>query len=132
MSGPRIPWLSDVQSRTKNYSAAPDIKLDAAAEVGDDVEVTIRFSASFPQLLFYIWVSDTELATLAAVAPSGGVAVTSGGTLLEEVTADLSLLALLGDGAVITVTEAGADTFWLNVVPVSGGVPVSAQMTFAV
>lgn len=95
--------------------------LTITPEVGDDVVVTVQLknlageNVAEKRLLTW-WVSDTAGGVLAATAPSGGVAV-SGGIAVQVLTTNKSGIAMTdATGEVIfTLTEAGTDTFYLNV-----------------
>jgi hypothetical protein len=80
------------------------------------------------------WVSSTAGGTVAATAPTGGTAVTTGTTLVE-ITAEKIGLAMTDASGVLglTLTDTGTPTFFVNVsVDGMGGQLVSsAAVTFA-
>lgn len=93
----------------------------AAAQVGDDRVVTITLrdhaaAALAAAAKATVWLSDTAGAAPSAVAPSGGTAVTTGVALAEH-TADVLLDAVCNASGVIgiTITEAGAKSYFVNV-----------------
>jgi hypothetical protein len=108
-----------------------------AAEAGDAIAVTVQMVdadgvALAAQYSAWAWLSDTALAAVTADAPSGGTAATTG-TILQEHATDVSLDFLTNASGVfvLAITEAGVDTWFLNVRLPSGLVVSSAAITFA-
>jgi len=80
----------------------------------------------------WIWLSDTAGGPVTATAPAGGTTATVG-TILQEHTADVSLDILTAPTGqfILSIVEAGVDTWFLNVRMPSGEVFSSAPITFA-
>ena len=128
--------LNDQES-VEAQLATPIVELTVAAEGGDAIVVTAQlqdFLANDLALVmgFLVWLSDTAGAVVTPTAPSGGTTVTDG-LLIEEFTAERSFFVLSGvDGIfALTLSEAGVDTWYLNVCVPGGPIVSSAAITFA-
>ena len=101
-----------------------NVALQAVDAEGDDVEEAYGFLA---------WLSDAAGGDAAAAAPSGGIAIGTDGTILTEHTADITLHVLTeADGdADLDIVEAGAATWYLNVLLPDGTIVSSGAITFA-
>lgn len=84
--------------------------------------------------MLQMWLSDAPGGAVAAAAPSGGIAIGTDGTIVSESIADQEfLLATEADGDFdIDITEAGADTWYLNARMPDGSIVSSDAITFAV
>lgn len=115
-----------------------DIEFTVGAETSHAIAVTVQLedpadaNVTGKRLITW-WLSDSSAGALASSAPSGGAAVTGTGAVAinEEVT-DKTGRAVTGTSGslVITVTEATAKTFYLNVICGDGAVH-TATLTFA-
>jgi len=106
------------------------------SEASDAIDVTIQFEDSegtsiSEKRLVRAWIGDAVEGVEAATAPSGGVAVQTGG-LLQTVTTGKHLLVITDatGAAVIRLSESGTPTFYL-MVEFDGKVFSSSGITFA-
>lgn len=106
------------------------------AEAADVITVTVQLKdADATNLaaatLCQVWLSDTAGAAVTGTAPSGAVTVTTG-TLKSSITAktDLWVASNASGAIVITIEEAGARTWYLNL-EFQGKVSSSGAITFA-
>lgn len=112
-------------------------ELAVAVEDADVIAVTVQMvDANGDDLAaaysFRAWLSDTAGAAVTADPPSGGTAATTG-VILAEYTAqvDMEVVTNASGVFVLAITEAGVDTWFMNVRLPSGLVVSSAAITFA-
>lgn len=75
---------------------------------------------------------DSDGSSLAATAPSGGIAIGTDGLAIEHIADKAFLLVSEADGDIdLDITEAGADTWHLVVVLPNGDLAISDAITFA-
>lgn len=81
----------------------------------------------------YAYLSDDANGdSIAATAPSGGVAIGTDGVLIPLVADKAFILISEADGDIdLAITEAGTDTFYLIIVLPTGKLVASAAITFA-
>jgi len=114
----------------------PSVELTVGTETGDTIEVTIQVNdaqgnANAHAFECHAILSDSAYGAETSTAPSGTVSFTTG-TVTEEVTAKKSwwVNTDANGQAVLSIGEAGAATWYLNV-SVDGRVYVSDAITFA-
>lgn len=108
------------------------------AEGGDSINVAVQLNdpkadSIAASKVVYVYLSDSAAGDgLAATAPDGDVAIGTDGTILEELTADKSMMIWTeADGQFdLDIGESGADTWYLCVV-VGGNLFVSNAITFS-
>lgn len=113
------------------------VGLSAAAETGGDTRlVTLQVQDAegndlASQRSFWLWLSDTEAAVVTSDAPSGAVTASTG-TILQEHTAKVSMDVLTDVNGVfvLSIVEAGTDTWWVNVRNPDGSI-TSLEVAFA-
>lgn len=108
------------------------------AEAGDAINVGIQLKDSAGADLavrgsvFAYLSDDANGDSIAAAAPSGGVAIGADGLAIPLVAGKAWLLTSEADGDIdLTITEAGVDTWYLVLVMPDGRLAVSGAITFA-
>lgn len=128
---------------SSKFNNTRDLKIDAQFTVGAEETNAINVAVQLVDrlnknevadrvgLLWYLS-DDAAGDTPSATAPDGGVAIGTDGVLIEH-TANLNGTVISeSDGDIdITLTEAGADTWYLNLVMPDGKVMTSGAITFA-
>lgn len=116
----------------------PMLALTAGAEAADTIAGTVQLEDAAGNALARrwvgeIWLSDTAFGDLAAVAPDGGMAVTTGQQLGADVVTDKHLRVISDASGVVvaSVTDSGSPTF--HVIASAAGVvgPAAVAITFA-
>ena len=110
------------------------------AQAGEEIAVTLSLTdangnAMAKQWLGEVWLSDTALGDLTATTPSGGITVSTGTQLGNDLTADKHLKAISDTAGqiVVTITHVSAQAYFLNInaapllFPTSFGVGFSAS-----
>lgn len=114
---------------------APTIVVGTQA--GNDINVTVQLKDSDGDLavrgsLFAYLSDDANGDSIAGTAPSGGMAIGTDGLLIPDVTGKSARLVSEADGDIdITITEAGADTWYLILVMPDGRLVASDAITFS-
>jgi len=116
---------------------AGEVLFTLADEVAHVIEATLQLAdlggvALEEVFAVELFMADSAEGALAAAAPSGGIAVTTGAQL-AEITAEIHLsVGTDGTGLmVIEVTQATAKDFWIAVKLPSGRLAVSPVLAFA-
>lgn len=119
--------------------AVPRIGVTVAAETGDTIIVTLQLEdpSGNPlsrRWLGEVWLGDSAFGDLAATAPSGGVAVSTGQQLGADLVTDkhLKVISSSGGAIAIDVIDTGTPTYYLMAVGGGADLVASDAMTFAV
>lgn len=130
-------WLKNLQTLASAVSGCWDASISVGAEDTNVVAVTIQLKDENGDDLtdkagVYAWLSDDDNGDdIAATAPSAGWAIGTDGLLIPVVADKAAILISEDDGDIdLEVTEAGADTFYLNVLLPNGTVVTSDALTF--
>ena len=115
-----------------------DVSMTIGAEAGDVINVAIQMKEGDKDANervrgeFYLS-DDASGDSVAATAPSGGLAIGTDGVILTEHTANKHFTAISeSDGDIdIDITEVGADTWYLIAALNDGRLIASAAITFA-
>jgi hypothetical protein len=125
-------------ARTSASALDAQIGVTVAAEAADLIAVTFELQdpAGNPlaqRWVGEVWLSDSDFGDLAAVAPNGGVSVTTGEQLGADLVTDKHIKAISdGNGAItIDVVDSATPTFFVMVAGFGISVPVSASITFS-
>ena len=110
---------------TVGSEAANAINVAIQLEHADGADLTARGSV-------FAYISDDANGdSIAATAPDGGWAIGTDGLLIPVVANKAAILVSEADGDVdVTVTESGADTFYVIVVHPNGKLTASGALTF--
>lgn len=106
-------------------------------QAGDAINVTVQLKDSDGDLgvrgsLFAYLSDDANGDSIAGTAPDGGWAIGTDGLLIPDVTGKSARLVSEADGDIdITITEAGADTWYLILVMPDGRLVASDAITFS-
>ncbi len=116
----------------------PKLTPSAGAEAADTIAVSFQLEDAAGNALARrwageIWLSDTDFGDLATVAPSGGLAVTTGQQLGADIATDkhLRVVSDANGVAVLSVTDSGTPTFHVIAAATCSGEPTSIAITFA-
>jgi hypothetical protein len=119
--------------------AAPlDVDFTIGTEAGNDINVAIQLNdaagtalATRAAVMAYLS-DDANGDSIAATAPDGGWVIGTDGVLIPVVANKAAWLVSEADGDIdVTITESGADTFYLIVVLPNGKLAASGAITFA-
>lgn len=112
--------------------------MTVGTQAGDDINVAVQLTdAEGNNLavragLFAYLSDDANGDSIAATAPSGGWAIGTDGLLIPVVASKAAFLISESDGDIdVTITEAGADTWYLILVDPAGRLIASGAITFA-
>lgn len=112
--------------------------LTVGTQAGDVINVAIQLTdAEANNLavragLFAYLSDDANGDSIAATAPSGGWAIGTDGLLIPVVASKAAFLVSESDGDIdVSITEAGADTWYLILVDPAGRLIASGAITFA-
>lgn len=107
---------------------------DAGTTVAITIQLTDAEGADLAQVGVVDWYLSDDAAGLsvAATAPSGGIAIGTDGALIETVADKAGSMISEADGDIdLVVTEAGAATWYLVLRMPTGGLVISDAITFA-
>lgn len=123
----------------KSYSPALDAKITVGAEDTNVINVAVQMLDydngseinERVQVGFYLS-DDANGDSIAATAPSGGMAIGTDGLMIEWTDNKAGVLVCESDGDIdIDITETGADTWYLILVMPDGRLVASGAITFA-
>lgn len=119
-------------------NGAPGLVVGAEGGGGTTINVAIQLNkadgnpAAMRESVFAYLSDDANGDSIAATAPSGGWAIGTDGLLIPVVAGKAAVLVSEADGDIdITITEAGAATWYLILVLPSGKLAASGAITFA-
>lgn len=114
-----------------------DVDIVVGADAGTTVAVTIQLNDPEGKALSEVGVLDWYLSddaaglSVAATAPSGGIAIGTDGELVELVADKVGIMISEADGDIdLVVTEAGAATWYLVLRLPCGGLVISDPIIF--